>query len=85
MLDDHLELQAAIEAPRWRSIEARLAVEGGLDPATARSLVARGHDVYELPAGHGLFGAVAAAGIDAGTGTLFAATDPRREVWAAGW
>jgi gamma-glutamyltranspeptidase/glutathione hydrolase len=85
LLDDHLELQAAIEAPRWRSIEARLAVEGGLDLSTARSLVVRGHDAYELPAGHGLFGAVAAAGIDAGTGTLFAATDPRREVWAAGW
>lgn len=83
--DEGLSLWEALELPRWRSVDARLAIERNLDADLKRALSSKGHDLVELPPGHSLFGAVAAAGIDLDYGSLFAATDPRREVWAAGW
>jgi gamma-glutamyltranspeptidase / glutathione hydrolase len=75
----------ALEAPRWRSVDGRLAIEEGFDPARARALAERGHELWWLPAGDSLFGACAVAGFDRETGKLLAAADPRREVSAAAW
>lgn len=83
LLDEDAGLQEALERPRWRSVDARLAVEADLEPRLKQTLSSMGHDVSEFPPGHSLFGAAAAAGVDLASGSLFAATDPRREVWAA--
>jgi gamma-glutamyltranspeptidase/glutathione hydrolase len=85
MLGQRIPVTEALDAPRWRSIEGRLALEAGFDRAVARSLSDRGHQLSWLPAGDSLFGACAVAGVDAATGTPFAAADPRREAWAAAW
>lgn len=73
-------LAAAIAAPRWRSEGGRLLVEGG-HPAAAE-LGHAGHDVEPRPAGDDVFGAVVAAGTDAGG--PYAAADWRRATWASG-
>ncbi len=85
VLGQRIPVTEALGAPRWRSIEGRLALEAGFDRAVARSLRDRGHEVSWLPAGDSLFGACAVAGFDAAAGTPFAAADPRREAWAAAW
>jgi gamma-glutamyltranspeptidase/glutathione hydrolase len=74
-------LPAALAAPRWRSSGDELLVEAGYDPDVLAKLTRRGHRVVELPHGVMQFGAAACAGIDAETGTTFATTDPRQEVW----
>jgi gamma-glutamyltranspeptidase len=84
LLDDSLDLREALERPRWRSIEGRFALEDGTDARLERALGTLGHEIEKLLFGDALFGA-AAAGLDLETGSLLAATDPRREVWAAGW
>ena len=85
MLRQRIPVTEALDAPRWRSIEGRLALEAGFDRAVAKSLSDRGHALSWLPAGDALFGACAVAGFDAATGTPFAAADPRREASAAAW
>ena len=85
LLDNGLDVQEALGMPRWRSVEAQLFLENYLSEDLKCGLRFLGHDVQEMPYGHHMFGAAAAAGIDHESGNLFAATDPRREVWAAGW
>jgi gamma-glutamyltranspeptidase/glutathione hydrolase len=75
-------LPDAIAAPRWRVVGEELVVEASFDPAVRGALARRGHRIVELPDGVMQFGAAACAGIDATTGTTFAAADPRQEVWA---
>jgi gamma-glutamyltranspeptidase/glutathione hydrolase len=83
LLGDRISIPEALDAPRWRSIESRLALEHGFDRGVAEALSRRGHEVTWLPAGDSVFGACALAGFNADTGTAFAAADPRRETWAA--
>ena len=83
VLLDGTPLSAALAAPRWRSVDGRLAVEAGYDPAVLEELARRGHEIVRAEPGVVDFGAAACAGIDFATGTTFAATDPRREVWGA--
>jgi hypothetical protein len=49
----------------------------------AAELERRGHELVRLPPGSPPFGAAAVAGLDAATGTPFAASDPRGGAWAA--
>jgi gamma-glutamyltranspeptidase / glutathione hydrolase len=72
----------ALHAPRWRAAHGRLLVEASLDPALRDGLAALGHDIEVRPDGDMLFGAAAIAGRDPADGAL-AASDPRRETWAA--
>lgn len=83
VLLDGVSLAGALAAPRWRSSDGVLAVEADYDPLVLAELARRGHQVTRIPAGAWDFGAAACAGIDTVTGTTFAATDPRREVWGA--
>jgi gamma-glutamyltranspeptidase / glutathione hydrolase len=82
MVADREPLECALARPRWRSIDRRLAVEEGFDPALAEGLRRRGHRLLPMPAGDALFGAACCAGADTSAGTLFAAADGRRETWA---
>jgi gamma-glutamyltranspeptidase / glutathione hydrolase len=83
VLLDGTSLPDALAAPRFRSGNRRLSVEADYDPAIVEELLRRGHQVALMPPGVVDFGAAACAGLDSATGTTFAATDPRREVWGA--
>ncbi|HWF54957.1 MAG TPA: gamma-glutamyltransferase [Solirubrobacteraceae bacterium] len=83
VLLDGVSLPNALAAPRWRSGNGTLLVEDDYDSAVLAELRRRGHQLVPLPHGVMEFGAAACAGIDAATGTTFAVTDPRQEVWAA--
>lgn len=73
----------ALARPRWVSIDRRLLVEETFPAELAAALAARGHDVIHEPAGSPAFGAACLAGVERASGTLYAVTDPRREVWGA--
>ena len=85
LLADGASLTEALDAPRFRSVDGRLAVEEHMAAKLRAALAARDHDVWVLPSGDARFGAVAAAGVDRATGSLFAAADSRRETWAGAW
>jgi gamma-glutamyltranspeptidase/glutathione hydrolase len=76
-------LPRALDRPRWRSNDGQLLIEDDYDAAVVAELERRGHELVRLPAGSMSFGAAAAAGVDAATGTPFAASDPRGGAWAA--
>jgi gamma-glutamyltranspeptidase / glutathione hydrolase len=80
---DGENLPRALDRPRWRSSEGRLAIESDYDPNVMAELARRGHELVPLEPGSPAFGAAVAAGIDSRTGTPFAASDPRRGAWAA--
>jgi gamma-glutamyltranspeptidase/glutathione hydrolase len=80
---DGENLPRALDRPRWRSSEGQLGIESDYDPDVLAELERRGHELRRMPPGSPGFGAVVAAGIDARTGTPFAASDPRRGAWAA--
>jgi gamma-glutamyltranspeptidase / glutathione hydrolase len=76
-------LPGALDRPRWRSSDGRLAIESDYDAGVMSELERRGHDLVPLPPGTPAFGVAVAAGYDARTGTPFAASDPRGGAWAA--
>ena len=80
---DGVPLPVALDRPRWRSSEGSLAIEDDYEPDVVAELERRGHELVRMPAGSPSFGAAVAAGIDALTGTPFAASDPRGGAWAA--
>ncbi|WIV67017.1 gamma-glutamyltransferase [Natrialbaceae archaeon AArc-T1-2] len=82
VLDDDLPLQRALDQPRWRYREdGTLAVEDRFSGSLTAKLVRRGHDVrIDLPSG---FGGAQIARTD--SGTLSAATDPRKDGNATGY
>ncbi len=81
-LSDGDTLPVALDRPRVRTVDRRLAVEDDLDRAVLGHLQERGHDVWLRPPGEARFGAMVAAGVEHTSGALFAAADPRREAWA---
>lgn len=92
MIDFGMDVQQAIEAPRWstRSFPASpfphtmypgdLSVEARVSESIRQALIARGHKLRV--AGPWSMGCNAAIVIDPKTGTLGAGTDPRTESWA---
>jgi Gamma-glutamyltransferase len=84
IVDDGADLQAAIDAPRWRvePWDWRLRVEASFNPEVREHLAARGHEIVEVP------------DLDSGMGHAHAirvrahgyavATDPRAEGAAVG-
>jgi gamma-glutamyltranspeptidase/glutathione hydrolase len=95
MVDFGMNIQAAIEAPRWatRSFPASpfphtmypgdLSVEGRIPEKVRESLVARGHKLRV--ANPWSLGSNAAIMIDMKTGVLAAGADPRVEAYAWAW
>jgi gamma-glutamyltranspeptidase/glutathione hydrolase len=72
------DLTGAVAAPRWRSENGKLLVEAG--HPSRDDLVARGHEVVDVPAGDVRFGALTVAGTQ--DGAPFALADWRRKTWA---
>ena len=91
-----MELQEALEAPRFnslhpfgsfddhRSFPGVLEIEDRFPAATLEELRRRGHELRVLPA-YGMATGVVAAGIDPRAGTLRGGADVRRERYAFGW
>jgi gamma-glutamyltranspeptidase/glutathione hydrolase len=76
VVDYDMELQAALDAPRWRYREdGTLAIEERLPDGIAPKLARRGHDVRVEPPSQ--FGGAQIARWD--EGTLSAATEPRKD------
>jgi len=86
MLDYGLDIQRAIEAPRFRIEDLRgtVAIESRIDAATRGALAALGHGVVDLPAWTDRVGGVEGIVVDPGTGSMQGGYDPRRNSLAAG-
>jgi gamma-glutamyltranspeptidase / glutathione hydrolase len=83
-VDFGLELQAAIEAPRARLLDDRLAiVESRIGEPTIAALRARGHAVEIGPPWTMTVGGMQGIAIDAATGALTGGADPRRDGYVA--
>jgi gamma-glutamyltranspeptidase/glutathione hydrolase len=92
MIDFGMDVQQAIEAPRWstRSFPASpfphtmypgdLSVEARVPESVRQALIGKGHKLRV--AGPWSMGCNAAIVVDPKTGTLAAGTDPRTESWA---
>ena len=96
-LDRGMELQAAVEAPRWTSYSVPLTedphpaqpglvrLEGRCSPEMARALETRGHRIEWWPDLSALAGGVCAIKHDVRSGVLAGAADPRRMAYGIGW
>lgn len=87
VLDHGLDLQQAIEAPRFRlmDLEYGVAIEDRIAPAVLAALRARGHRIDLFPPWTDRVGGVEGVARDPATGCLLAGTDPRRNSYAAGF
>jgi len=95
MIDFGMNIQQAIEAPRWssRSFPASpfphtmypgdMSVESRIPEATRQALIARGHKLRVAPPW--VLGSNAGIVIDANTGVLSAGADPRVDAYAWAW
>src|SRR5579872_2896846 len=95
MIDFGMNVQQAIEAPRWssRSFPASpfphtmypgdMSVEARIPEATREALIAKGHKLHVAPAWS--LGSNAAIVVDGATGVLSAGADPRVDAYAWAW
>jgi len=95
MIDFGMNIQQAIEAPRWSSnafpaspfphtmYPGDMAVEARIPEATQQALIARGHKLRVTPAWS--LGSNAGIVIDTNTGVLSAGADPRVDAYAWAW
>lgn len=75
--------QEAIEAPRFRSYGGLgVALEDRVDAGVFAELARRGHEMDPIAGWTATFGGAQMIRVEPGTGTLFAASDPRREAYA---
>jgi gamma-glutamyltranspeptidase/glutathione hydrolase len=96
VIDFGLDIQAAIEAPRFnslhpessfddhRSLPGVLEIEATVPSAVRDELTRRGH-LLRVRAPYGVSTGVVAAGIDPATGSLRGGADPRRERYIVAW
>jgi gamma-glutamyltranspeptidase / glutathione hydrolase len=83
LVDQQLNPQSAIDAPRWQVLESgELALEPGFPPATVDALAARGHRIASVSPAPFFGGGQMVWRLDAG---YAAASDPRRDGQAAGF
>ena len=86
VIDHGFSVQAAIEAPRFRTYEGtRLEVEGRVPEATRTELIRRGHDVRVIDDWSPVVGGGQGIMIDPDSGALLGGADPRRDGYALGW
>ena len=86
VLDYGMNIQAAIEAPRFRieSAGTQVSIEGRVPKSIRRALKARGHDVKVLPGYSAVCGGAQGIVVDAESGALMGGADPRRDGYAIG-
>jgi gamma-glutamyltranspeptidase / glutathione hydrolase len=86
VLDYGMNIQAAIEAPRFRlaSEGTAASIECRVSDSVLRALDARGHDVIRLPAWSPMVGGAQGIVVDPTTGVTMGGADPRRDGYAIG-
>lgn len=86
LIEHGMNIQAAIEAPRLRLINpgTHVAMEGRIPVAVREALIARGHDVEELPDWTATVGGGHGIAFDVEEGTFMGGADPRRDGYALG-
>ena len=85
LIDHGLDVQEAVEAPRWYHESGRiLQVESRLSEQVRKGLAAKGHDLQLLGEWAQITGGAQAVAIDA-NGVFSGGADPRREGYAAGY
>ncbi|HEX3346506.1 MAG TPA: gamma-glutamyltransferase, partial [Acetobacteraceae bacterium] len=96
-LDLGMDMQAAIEAPRWASFDAPatedpnpaqpnlVQLESRAPETLSTGLRAAGHEVRHWPPLAAQAGAICAIRRDARSGVLRGGADPRRMSWSIGW
>ena len=85
LIDHGLDVQEAIELPRWFHEAGRtLRLEARYPEGTRRALQAKGHEIELLPEWAEVTGGAQAIAIDA-SGGFAGGADPRREGYAAGY
>ncbi len=86
VLDYGMNIQAAIEAPRFRIETAgtQVSIERRMSKSVRRALKARGHDVKVLPDYSPVCGGAQGIVVDAESGALMGGADPRRDGYAIG-
>jgi gamma-glutamyltranspeptidase / glutathione hydrolase len=83
VLDHGYSIQAAIEAPRFRTMtDNELPVEGRIAPDVVEALRARGHEVQVLDDWTPFVGGGQGILIDPESGAFFGGADPRRDGYA---
>lgn len=86
LLDYEMNIQAAIEAPRFR-LEApgvRVPIESRVSPQVLEALTRRGHEIKALPAWSPIVGGAQGIVRDAETGAMMGGADPRRDGYVIG-
>jgi gamma-glutamyltranspeptidase/glutathione hydrolase len=82
LIDDRLEPQRAIDAPRWFvTPSGELNIERSVSSEVRAALAARGHRVVDFPAHSASFGGAGIILLSA-ENVREAAADPRRETYA---
>jgi gamma-glutamyltranspeptidase/glutathione hydrolase len=85
LIDHDLDVQDAIEAPRWFHESGRtLQLESRFPDQVKKGLAAKGHDLQVIGEWAEITGGAQAVAIDA-NGVFSAGADPRREGYAAGY
>ena len=86
VLDYGMNIQAAIEAPRFRIETAgtQVSIERRMSKSVRRALKARGHDVKVLPDYSPVCGGAQGIVVDTESGALMGGADPRRDGYAIG-
>lgn len=86
VLDYGMNIQAAIEAPRFRleSEGTSASIESRVAPSVLDALEKRGHDVKRLPDWSPIVGGAQGIVVDAETGAMMGGADPRRDGYAIG-
>jgi gamma-glutamyltranspeptidase/glutathione hydrolase len=85
LIDHELDVQAAVEAPRWYHDSGRtLQIESRFSEQVRKSLVAKGHELHALGDWAEITGGAQAVAIDS-NGVFSGGADPRREGSAAGY
>ena len=82
LIDDGLDPQAALDAPRIMAYPGDLEAEAGIGRAARLGLAERGHRVVDA---HGPLGGGQAIVLDRRRGVLIGGSDPRKDGLALGW
>jgi gamma-glutamyltranspeptidase/glutathione hydrolase len=85
MIDYGLDVQSAIEAPRFRieDLKGTVGLEKRISKPVIQALAALGHGVLELPEWTDRVGGVEAVYLDHATSNMLGGYDPRRNSMAA--
>ena len=86
VLDFGMNVQQAIEAPRYKCIAGRsVEMESRFSPEVLADLRSRGHDVQVLEPWSRVVGGAQGIMVDQANGVLSGGADPRRDGYAMGW